>query len=280
MRIIKLIIIGICVVCFPILLNYLLSFSITSVIGGSNSEVVWLGFWANYGGAILGGLISLYILNATINHNKKENRTDRNYNHDKFLFEQQKSELEKEIERFNLYLQIFDQNKLRFIYNYRISEKGGRKESLHMLGELYSFVLERFNQFSIFYTDKEFLSNPFLKQQGDNYVTLVYLLDDLQILLNLSPDHWSNCDLQQQEIRRIINEKNIPIHRLDNIFSKPNMVAHKVMDALLTEYSEITQVKVLSQIRAYINEKRDSINENFINKYEKNEDAELRCDRL
>ena len=86
--------------------------------------------------------------------------------------------------------------------------------------------------------------------------------------------------MQQQEIRRIINEKNISIHRLDNIFSKPNMVAHKVIDVLLNEYSEITQVKVLSQIRAYINEKRDSINENFINKYEKNEDAELRCDRL
>ena len=86
------------IICFPILLNFILRIPVVSVIGGTESETVWLGFWASYGGAILGGLISLYILKATINFNKLENKRDRDYNHEKVLFEQRKTDLDKEIE--------------------------------------------------------------------------------------------------------------------------------------------------------------------------------------
>ena len=62
MRMLKKIIIALIIVCFPILLNCLLRIPITNVIGGSDSDVIWLNFWADYGGAILGGFISLYIV--------------------------------------------------------------------------------------------------------------------------------------------------------------------------------------------------------------------------
>lgn len=273
MRMLKKIIIALIIVCFPILLNCLLRIPITNVIGGSESDVIWLNFWADYGGAILGGFISLYILYATIEHNKKESKEDRDYNHNKFLFEQQKNDLEKEIERLTLFLQVFDHNKLKFIYNYRLKEKG-TNESLHMLGDMYSLAFDRFHQFSIYYTDDAFSSSPFLMQQGENYISLIHLFDDLQILISLNPDNWTNKELQIDYIKRIAKEKNITIHRLWNILNKHNIAAHQIVEALLKEYCEISQVEVLSQIREYINERRVNINKSFFDKYGENGNAE------
>ena len=221
----------------------------------------------------MGGFISLYILYATIEHNKQESKEDRDYNHNKFLFEQQKNDLEKEIERLTLFLQVFDHNKLKFIYNYRLKEKG-TNESLHMLGDMYSIAFDRFHQFSIYYTDDAFSSNPFLMQQGKNYISLIHLFDDLQILISLNPDNWTNKELQIDYIKRIAKEKNITIHRLWNILNKHNIATHQIVEALLNEYCEISQVEVLSQIREYINKRRVNINESFFDKYGKNGNAE------
>lgn len=267
MKIVKIIGTILSIVCIPILLNYLLRIPITTVIGGFNSDVVWLNFWANYGGAILGGFISLYILRATITHNKQENKEERNYNHNRFLYEQQKIDLDKETERLNLFLQLFDQNKLKFIYNVRLEEKGRSNESLHMLGNFYSLAFERFHQFSIYYTNEEFSSNPFLIQQEENYVSLMHLLDDLQILLSVNPENWSHKELQEQNINRAVKYKNIPIHRLMNILNKSIITKGEIIDDLLVEYKEIGILKVQSQIREYINKRRQIIDGNFINKY-------------
>ena len=253
----------------PILLNWLLRISVTSVIGGINSDIVWLSFWANYGGAILGGLISLYILKTTIEYNKAENETDRIYNHNKFIYEQQKKDLDKEIERLSLYLQIYDFNRLKFIYNYRLKEKGIPNESMHMIGNAYSLAFERFNQFSVHYADEEFSSNSFLNQQGNNYLSLVKLLNDMQILIFVISYNWANKELLISNIQRIAEENNVKIHSLLKVIRKHSVDNHNILDALFEEYNEIRQEKVLTQIRDYIKQRKTEIEKSFIYIYEK-----------
>lgn len=255
------------IICFPILLNFILRIPVVSVIGGTESETVWLGFWASYGGAILGGLISLYILKATINFNKLENKRDRDYNHEKFLFEQRKTDLDKEIERLNLYLQIFDFNKLKFIYNVKLKEKSRENESLHMFGNLYNMAFERFHQFSVYYTDEEFSTNSFLSQQGTNYLNYICLLDDVQVLIGINPDNWTNLELQTQNIERFVKENNLQMHRLKDALRKSYINKHNILINLLEQYKEIQQSIILTQIREYINNRKEQINKAFNYKY-------------
>lgn len=269
----KLIISIILILCFPILLNWLLRISITSVIGGMDSDIVWLGFWANYGGAILGGLISLYILEKTIYYNKLESQKDRNYNLNRFLYEQKKSDLDKETERLTLYLQIYDFNRLKFVYNLRLKEKAGTNESLHMLGNVYSLAFERFNQFSVYYTDEEISSNSFLRQQGENYLSLIRLLDDFQILISINPDNWNNKDLQINNIQWYVREKGLKEHKLRKVVDRKFVNKFNLLDDLFGEYDDICQEKILTQIRDYINQKKIKIENSFINAYEETENG-------
>ena len=95
----------------------------------------------------------------------------------------------------------------------------------------------------------------------------MHLLDDLQILLSVNPENWSHKELQEQNINRAVKYKNIPIHRLMNILNKSIITKGEIIDDLLVEYKEIGILKVQSQIREYINKRRQIIDGNFINKY-------------
>lgn len=265
----KIVLLIVGILTFPILLNWLLGVSTIPVIGGKESETVWLSFWANYGGTILGGLISLYILKNTIEHNKLENQIDRDYNHNKLIFEQQKIDLENEIERLSLYLQIYDFNRLKFIYNYRLKEKGQPNESMHMIGNAYSLAFERFNRLSVYYTDEEFSSNSFLNQQGNNYLSLLRLLDDMHILLFIVPYNWINKDLLISNIMRIEKENNIKSHCLLKKLRRNSVDKHNILDALFEEYSDIKQEVILTQIRDYIKVRKTEIDNSFISIYGK-----------
>lgn len=57
----------------PVILAYMLH---SPIIGGcevAGTESDWVGFWGNYSGGILSGLVSFYILSKTLEHNHDEN---------------------------------------------------------------------------------------------------------------------------------------------------------------------------------------------------------------
>lgn len=66
----------------PVILAYILHFPIIGGCEIAGTESDWVGFWGNYSGGILSGLISFYILSKTLKHNHNENRNTQKHNSD------------------------------------------------------------------------------------------------------------------------------------------------------------------------------------------------------
>lgn len=88
---------AIIVLSIPVVLNYLLQCPspLVNIIGGEDASLVWLNFWATYGGSIISVLISLYILRKTIEFNATQNKTNQEIEIKKFLYQNQKFKFRK-----------------------------------------------------------------------------------------------------------------------------------------------------------------------------------------
>lgn len=233
----------------PIILNWVLRIPLCSVIGGSHSEEIWLSFWANYGGSIVSGIISLYILYYTVKDN-----------HDRLLYEHKKKDLNEETERLTKYLQNYDLSYIRSIYDYYLMENIGDKNSLYKLGEWRRKVNDGFYQFIIHYSEEEKESIPFLKQQMQNHKSINRLLDDLQIAISQNKTLWSNIGLQIDYIGKF--ELNTGLHSdkiIDILRNSKVMNEGLFIKLLLNEYNEINYIKICIQIQDYLKDKRMNV---------------------
>lgn len=157
----------------PIALNFILHISIKwmPVIGGNNSETVWLNFFGAYIGSIISSLIAFYILYI--------NRQD---NFNVIKYQNECSTFHKGISDLIIYITIYDKNHIRAIYNKWISAQqiGSIElcEQVKFLMDKATIVYRAITVYEPVESKKDFFI-----EQDNNYNVLANLLKDLNILV-------------------------------------------------------------------------------------------------
>lgn len=235
-------------ICFFALIFLFLS-PIICVFAGDYSEEIRLSFLANYGGSIVGGIISLYILYYTVKDN-----------HNCLLNEHKKKDLNEETERLTKYLQNYDLSQIRSIYDYYLMENKGEHNSLYKLVEWRRKVNEGFYQLIIHFSEEEKESIPFLKQQMQNHKLMNRLLDDLQIAISQDKDLWKNIGLQIVCIGEFEIKNSIHSNKIIDVLSNSEIMNEGLfITLLLNAYNEINYENIYIQIQDYLKDKRMNV---------------------
>lgn len=240
-------------VCFivPFFMNYLLQCPspFVNIIGEEQAPSKWLDFWASYGGASISALISLYILSKTLEQNHEENERNRIVDRRRFSYEQRKMELNTLIRNMILFVECFDQNKFTKIYNTWILSKKDTDYCRDIIGGMYSDCFIALERVTLFFDVHEIKSNENLKWIGEDYSSLISLLNDLQALISLHPDNI-------EDVEEFLNHNSsrLNIKQLFSILQEKNPIGR-----LLLFYDDINQVKIEKKARKLIEEKRKEL---------------------
>ena len=247
----QIIIIGIIFLIFPLFLNYFLQCPspFVNIIGEEQAPSKWLDFWASYGGASISALISLYILSKTLDQNHEENERNRIVEERRFSYEQKKLELNNLIQNIILYVDCFDQNKLTKIYNTWIISKKDTELCRDIIGGMYSEFFIALERVSLFFDVNDMKSNESLRWIGEDYASLISLLNDLQALISLHSDNV-------EDVENFLNHNSsrLNIKQLFSILQEKNPIGK-----LFSLYDDINQVKIEKKARTLIEEKRKEL---------------------
>ena len=247
----QIIIIGIIVLIFPLFLNYFLQCPspFVNIIGEEQAPSKWLDFWASYWGASITALISLYILSKTLDQNHEENERNRIVDGRRFSYEQKKIELNTLIQNIILYVDCFDQNKFKRIYNIWIMSKKDIESCRDTIGRMYSDFFIALERVTLLFDANEMKSNENIKWIGEDYVKLISLLNDLQALISLHSD-------KIQDVEDFLNHNysRLSVKQLVSILHEQNPIGK-----LLSFYEDINQVKIEKKARTLIEEKRKEL---------------------
>lgn len=239
----------------PVLLNFLLPLAINDIhiIGGNESEVTWLNFWGGYIGSIISSIIAFYVLYV--------NRKD-NFNVLKYQYEN--SMLQEKIRTLIAYIEIYNINNVKLIYNKWRFKKGDAASLSVEVKELLDKAFITFESFSLNYSANEFDKIPFLKKQKENYTSLVHFLQDFEVLLNFKCESWDKPSdfkayifLHQKECNEIIS-----ISFLEAI-KNTSQEKDSLFNILCKTYKDITQQTIESQVRTYIETERLKLDKKF-----------------
>lgn len=234
------------VLLLPVLLNFILRINFWGVIQHDTTPALWLTFWGSYIGAILSSGIAFYVL--------YKNRKDQ---FSLLAYQLEKEEIEKTMNSAVNYIQIYNENNLKMIYNnwIKTNDNISCREDIR---KLMDFAFVNFTNFTIRYPQQRIDKDTFFTTQKKNYVRLCNLLMDLQLLFSLDSSLW-NKPLE-------IKEK-LTGYTVSSIFANVLNISHKnksVFDLLLEDYN-IGIVKVESEVRIFIENERKSLEYKFDN---------------
>lgn len=234
------------ILLIPVLLNFLLRIDLFPVIQKDSTPALWLTFWGSYVGAILSCGIAYYVL--------YKNRKDQFFS---LAYQLEKEEIDKTMNSAINYIQIYNENNLKMIYNKwkRTNDKVSCQENIR---ELMDFSFVNFTSFTIRYPKQRLNTDPFFISQQINYVRLCNLLWDLQLLFSLDSSLWNrpldimgkSKDFKPSEIfTAILNSSH------ENV---------SVFDLLLESYG-IGLKKVESEVRTFLEHERKNLEDKFEN---------------
>ena len=251
------------IVLYPVLLNWILRYPLTSVIGdnvdGNRPEVIWLDFWATYSGSLLTGLIALYILFQNRKDYEKERQNACFLECKKNEYKEAKKNLEKEIERLSLYLQLYDFKQLEFVYLFCLERKFPKQISMEKLRGIYQSAMNKYSQFALHYTARQFEAIPFLIEQKRNHTLWLELLDCLQILLNIPSNDWHCREVQVKRMEDYAKYNRLNLARLTHVIYGNDWNEYSILNDVLKQYHEISQENILNQVRAYIEDRNKEV---------------------
>ena len=233
------------VLIVPILLNYILpqSFSfVGNIIGGDNSSEVWLNFYSSYIGAIISTGVAFYVL--------YKNRKD---TFNIMQYQNEYSNLQDRIKEFICYIDIYNFNNVKSIFNDWRLRKKETEELKKDIKILLDNAFIAFETFSLNYPKRYFNEIPFFIQQKKNYSSLIYFLQDFQILLDFDSKQWNNILLFKEFLcnRQDIDIDNISTDFLEAIKNhKTNEFS--IFQILVNTYQCLDIKKIESQVRDYI----------------------------
>lgn len=244
------------VIIIPILLNYTLPLSfVGNIIGGDNSTEVWLNFFSSYFGSVISTVVAFYVL--------YKNRND-NFNIIKYQNEY--SNLQDRIKELISYINIYNFNNIKLIYNDWRLEKKETEELKKEIKILMDNAFISFETFSLNYPKRYFNEKPFFIKQKNNYSSLILFLQDFQVILNFDAKQWNNIELFK--IFLMENEEvyidNISIEFLQAIKdNKTNKFS--IFQLLLDTYQHLNLKIIESQVRDFIETEYSQLDKKYLN---------------
>lgn len=234
------------ILLIPIFLNFLLRIDFCPVIQNDTTPALWLTFWGGYIGAILSSGIAFYVL--------YKNRKDQ---FSSLAYQLEKDEIDKTMNSAVNYIQIYNENNLKMIYNNwkRTNDKVSCQENIR---ELMDFAFVNFTSFTIRYPEQRLTTDPFFISQQINYVRLCHLLWDLQLLFSLDSSLWNRPSDIMEKLKDF---------KPSDIFKAILNSSHEkisVFDLLLKRY-DVKQEKVESEVRTFIENERNNLEDKFEN---------------
>lgn len=247
------------IIVVPSVLNYvLLQPAICDVIQPNTASSIWLSFWSGCIGSVLTACVSYYIL--YVNRKDECNRLE---------YQFAKDNLEKSIQYSIMYLKIYNENELKQIYNYwRLTNDG--QVCKERIKELLDNAFISFETFTLMYSKERLINDKFFTGQFENYVNMVSLLQDLQILFSENSSLWNNpsefinaINRQRSDIEDIISP--LFLELLKSLKGK-EPIFQKLLE--IEKYKNLNLKTVESQIRKFIDQEREKVNTKLQKTYE------------
>lgn len=265
--IVAIIVLLIVIPIIPVALNFILQIPIkwVPIIGGNNSETVWLNFYGSYLGAIfsfigvvISSLITFYILYI--------NRKD---NFNVIQYQKECEDFQKELADLITYTTVYYRNHIFAIYyKWKSAQQPGSIEVCEQVKFLMDKSATAYGMLTVYEpvgSKKDF----FIKQEK-NYKLLVCLLKDLNALV-ISDS--SKCDIPKhfnEHLNALSSEnkdKKIKPEIISEKFwkdlNKPENQAKRVFDIFLETYKDIDFENIDAQVKEFINSEREALNLKF-----------------
>lgn len=234
------------ILLIPIFLNFLLRMDLCPVIQNDTTPALWLTFWGSYIGAILSSSIAFYVL--------YKNRRDQ---FSSLAYQLEKEEINKAMSSAINYVQIYNENNLKMIYNTwrRTNDKVSCQENIR---ELMDSAFVKFTSFTIRYPNQRLTTDHFFISQQIKYVRLCNLLWDLQLLFSLDSSLWNRPSDIMEKLKDF---------KPSDIFTSILNSSHEnisVFDLLMKRY-DIGLEKVESEVRTFLENERKNLEDKFEN---------------
>jgi hypothetical protein len=230
----------------PIGLNYLLPIAQLSHIGGENSEVVWLNFWASYGNAIIVSIVTLFVLHKQIETNATENKNNRISADNKFTILQQKQNYKEFLDIAIKYIQLYD---LKHIEYCAYENRYNCEKSIFILGELKKRMHYVWLQLSLNCKIDTDSYISFINVQQANYIKLTELIEKLIYLTNIG--FWNvvkvDAEMQSKVFERYPGLEYMEPLSIENI---------------INEYQFINETSIEEQVKVSIKKIESELNNN------------------
>lgn len=244
------------ILLIPVVLNYLLQCPspFANILGGKNASIIWLNFWATYGGSIISVLISLYILSKTMEFNIAQNKINQNIEIKKFIYQNRINGLDKIIEDVIELIDCYNSNSFKEIINIWI-QTNNHEECKVRLKHLMDKSFIAYEKFTIHFSREELNNNILFQQQHKNYTQLVYLMQDIQILIMCDNSINNNIEATKDQILKLGFPPSSNFYQILNNSNTKESISNELLEA----YSCINQVEVEKQLRIFIDIQRKAI---------------------
>lgn len=232
----------------PMIFNYILPLGNFSKIGGDDSLVVWLNFWATFSNTLIYSAITIFVLYKQIQNNSVENKLNRQQLKYQIL-QSQYLILASESERF---IKFFDGSVTTKIF---MSWLNGSKAHLDCQREVLEIKSEFLSSWFKLSQLIPIQDKGFLKQQEANmrklYQLFDFYVDIFQVkgtgvlwIEKLSRKEYDDCfNYLQKRFPKIRILHDIVFEHIDYIKG----------------YSDITHFRVVEQFNDYLDNKREKL---------------------
>ena len=228
----------------PIFLNWVLRIPLCSVIGGTHSEEIWLSFWANYGGGIISFCAAIYVLYKDIEDRERERREN-----------DLRKDLENKIIHCTEYIKSYQYNVLKHLFTkwYEILATPFEcKQELYAIRDKH---LSAWLSLNVLLQKNNSIDRCFYEQQEKNHKLLNVLFDQLDFFFSLDQfDSHNRLNATDNKSYPLIQEKYPQLAEV--ILNKDDLV-----ESIFDKYRQITMDNVLEQVKNYINQLQNRIND-------------------
>ncbi len=234
----------------PIMLNYFLPLGNMSNIGGDNSLVVWLNFWATFSNTLIYSAITLFVLYKQLKSNEQENKLNR------LLISQQIADNNYNLiaDASNDFLRLFDGTKIIKVYMNWLQGSKSKNECQNIVYDMKSELGNSWHKLNLLISPED---EEFRMKQEKNMHRLAELFDFYIGLFQVRGDGLITPEkLTETEYDDIFKY-------LKGKFSKIEILHDVIFEHIefLQKFDDIRFYIIANQIRDYLNKKKTSTNE-------------------
>lgn len=233
----------------PIMLNYFLPLGNMSNIGGENSLVVWLNFWATFSNTLIYSIVTIFVLYKQLKSNEQENRLNR------LLISQQIADNNYVLiaNASNNFIRLFEETTIHKLYINWLQGSKNKNECQNIVYDLIFELRNSWNKLNLLISPED---EEFRKMQEKNMHKLTGLLSYYRNLFQVRGDGLLDPDkLTNNEYDNIYKYLKKMFPNIEILYDVP--FEHT---AFIKKFEDIRYDIIANQFRNYLNDKKPKHN--------------------